>query len=133
MVRHHAIVAAVGLLCVVTTGCGSSADLKLLSLECGRPFGLFQKSAKGEVQNISSHSLRGIIAVVTFRADDSSLTETRTARIQDYLLRSGATSWFEAITMSNASFSTCEVAFTDESRRTVPHAGGWFGAPRKWE
>jgi hypothetical protein len=112
-------------LTLTIVGCGRSADLELRSLECGGRLAFLLQSAQGEVQNVSSHSLRDIFAVVTFRSDDGSAVESMTKRI-DGPLQPGEVSWFEVSTLLNPAFSTCEIAFTNEERRTIAHFGGWF-------
>ncbi len=113
------------LLAVAAAGCGPSADLRLRSLECGSPFGASLLSAKGEIENISSQSLHGIVAIVTLRRNDNAIAGTLRARIYGPL-RPGGTSRFHGSMFSSAKSSTCEVTFTDEARRRIPHVTGWF-------
>ena len=113
------------LLAVAAAGCGPSADLRLRSLECGSPFGESLLSANGAVENISSQSLHGIVAVVTLRRNDDSIAETLRARIYGPL-RPGGTSRFHGSIFSSSKAARCEVAFTDEAGRTIPHVVGSF-------
>lgn len=99
-------------------------------MECGGRLAFVLQSARGKVQNVSSHALRNIFAVVTFRSEDNAAMETMTMRIHGPL-QPGEASWFEVSTLLNPAFSTCEIMFTDEARRTIPHFGGWFELGRR--
>jgi hypothetical protein len=124
MVQRSAILTALCLI-LFTARCGRSADLELRTLECGARVGLLLESARGEVENVSSHSLPDVFVVVTFRSDDNSTMRTITRRVCG-ALRPGEVSRFEVSTLANPEFSTCEVVFTNERREVIPHLGGWF-------
>ena len=129
MIRRAAVLTAVGLT-VAIASCRRSADLELRTIEYGGRLAFLFQSARGKVQNVSSRSLRNIFAVVTFRSDDNAAMETMTRRI-DGPLQPGEASWFEVSALLNPAFSTCEVMFTNEERRTIPHFGGWFELGRR--
>jgi len=129
MIRRAAVLTAVGLTLAIA-GCRRSADLELRTIECGGRFAFLLQSAKGEVQNVSSHCVRDIFAVVTFRSDDNAAMETITRRIQGPI-PPGEASWFEVSALLNPAFSACEVMFTNEERRMIPHFGGWFELGRR--
>jgi len=129
MVRRAAVLTAVGLTLAIAS-CRRSADLELRTIECGGHFAFLLQSAKGEVQNVSSHWLRDIFAVVTFRSDDNAAMETITRRIQGPI-PPGEACWFEVSALLNPAFSKCEVMFTNEERRAVRHFGGWFELGRR--
>ena len=123
MVWRTGIVTALGLLLAGVAGCGSSADVQLLSLDCGSSY-VHLQTAKGRIENISAQPLRGIVALVTFRYASRTDPQTVPAKIYSSELRPGGTSWFEARTFGNRGFSRCDVVFTDGAGRPIAHASG---------